>query len=67
MLDTLAQSTIASSWLKAKLALLKQRDFTRTMTTRHEWNEQRSGPQHVQWGRAGPQARTDNQLRNSSN
>ena len=34
MLDTLAQSTIASPWLKAKLALLKQRDFTPTMTTR---------------------------------
>jgi len=34
MLDTLAHSTIASPWLKAKLALLKQRDFTPTMTTR---------------------------------
>jgi len=34
MLDTLAQSTIASPWLKAKLALMKQRDFTPTMTTR---------------------------------
>jgi 3-hydroxyisobutyrate dehydrogenase-like beta-hydroxyacid dehydrogenase len=34
MLDTLAHSTIASPWLKAKLALMKQRDFTPTMTTR---------------------------------
>jgi 3-hydroxyisobutyrate dehydrogenase-like beta-hydroxyacid dehydrogenase len=34
MLDTLAQSTIASPWLKAKLTLLKRRDFTPTMTTR---------------------------------
>jgi 3-hydroxyisobutyrate dehydrogenase-like beta-hydroxyacid dehydrogenase len=34
MLETLAQSTIASPWLKAKLALMKQRDFTPTMTTR---------------------------------
>ena len=34
MLDTLAQSTLASPWLKAKVALLKPRDFTPTMTTR---------------------------------
>jgi 3-hydroxyisobutyrate dehydrogenase-like beta-hydroxyacid dehydrogenase len=34
MLDTLAQSTIASPWLKAKVGLLKQRDFTPTMTAR---------------------------------
>jgi 3-hydroxyisobutyrate dehydrogenase-like beta-hydroxyacid dehydrogenase len=34
MLDTIAQSTIASPWLKAKAALLKQRDFTVTMSTR---------------------------------
>ncbi len=34
MLDTLGQSTMASPWLKAKVALLKQRDFTPTMTTR---------------------------------
>jgi len=32
MLDTIAQSTIASPWLKAKIALLKPRDFTPTMT-----------------------------------
>ena len=31
MLDTIAQSTIASPWLKAKIALLKPRDFTATM------------------------------------
>jgi len=34
MLDTLAQSTIASPWLKAKVRLLKPRDFTPTMTAR---------------------------------
>jgi 3-hydroxyisobutyrate dehydrogenase-like beta-hydroxyacid dehydrogenase len=34
MLDTLAQSTIASPWLKAKVQLLKPRDFTPTMTAR---------------------------------
>lgn len=34
MLDTLAQSTLTSPWLKAKVALLKPRDFTPTMTTR---------------------------------
>jgi 3-hydroxyisobutyrate dehydrogenase-like beta-hydroxyacid dehydrogenase len=34
MLDTLAQSAIASPWLKAKIGLLKQRDFDPTMTTR---------------------------------
>jgi 3-hydroxyisobutyrate dehydrogenase-like beta-hydroxyacid dehydrogenase len=34
MLDTIAASTIASPWLKVKSALLKQRDFTPTMTTR---------------------------------
>jgi len=34
MLDTLAQSTLTSPWLKAKTALLKSRDFTPTMTTR---------------------------------
>ena len=34
MLDTLGQSAIASPWLKAKIGLLKQRDFTPTMTTR---------------------------------
>jgi 3-hydroxyisobutyrate dehydrogenase-like beta-hydroxyacid dehydrogenase len=34
MLDAIASSTIASPWLKAKLALLKPRDFTPTMTTR---------------------------------
>jgi len=34
MLDTLAQSTIASPWLKAKARLLKPRDFTPTMTAR---------------------------------
>ena len=33
MLDTLAESTIASPWLKAKAGLLKDRDFTTTMTT----------------------------------
>ena len=32
MLDTIAQSTIASPWLKAKIALLKPRDFTPTMS-----------------------------------
>jgi 3-hydroxyisobutyrate dehydrogenase-like beta-hydroxyacid dehydrogenase len=34
MLDTLAQSTLTSPWLKAKAASLKPRDFTPTMTTR---------------------------------
>lgn len=34
MLDTLAESTLASPWLKAKVALMKQRDFTPTMTGR---------------------------------
>jgi 3-hydroxyisobutyrate dehydrogenase-like beta-hydroxyacid dehydrogenase len=34
MLDTLGQSTLASPWLKAKVALLKPRDFTPTMTGR---------------------------------
>ena len=34
MLDTLAASTIASPFLKAKLRLLAERDFTTTMTTR---------------------------------
>jgi 3-hydroxyisobutyrate dehydrogenase-like beta-hydroxyacid dehydrogenase len=33
MLDTLAESTIASPWLKAKARLLRERDFTPTMTT----------------------------------
>lgn len=33
MLDTLAESTIASPWLKAKTRLLRERDFTPTMTT----------------------------------
>jgi|GraSoi_2013_40cm_1033754.scaffolds.fasta_scaffold05000_2 3-hydroxyisobutyrate dehydrogenase-like beta-hydroxyacid dehydrogenase len=32
MLDTIAHSTIASPWLKAKIALLKPRDFTPTMS-----------------------------------
>ncbi|HZP87359.1 MAG TPA: NAD(P)-dependent oxidoreductase [Burkholderiales bacterium] len=34
MLDTLAQSTLSSPWLKVKAQLLKQRDFTTTMSTR---------------------------------
>ena len=34
MLDTIAHSTIASPWLKAKIARLKPRDFTPTMTPR---------------------------------
>ncbi len=34
MLDTLGQSTLASPWLKAKVALMKPRDFTPTMTSR---------------------------------
>ena len=33
LLDTIAQSTIASPWLKVKAELMKQRDFTPTMTT----------------------------------
>jgi 3-hydroxyisobutyrate dehydrogenase-like beta-hydroxyacid dehydrogenase len=32
MLDTLAESTLTSPWLKAKVALMKPRDFTATMT-----------------------------------
>lgn len=34
MLDTLSQSTLASPWLGAKVALLKARDFAPTMTAR---------------------------------
>ena len=34
MLDTLGQSTLASPWLIAKVALMKPRDFTPTMTAR---------------------------------
>lgn len=34
MLDTLGQSTIASPWIKAKVNLMKARDFSATMTTR---------------------------------
>ena len=34
MLDTLAESTLTSPWLKAKVALMKPRDFTATMTGR---------------------------------
>lgn len=34
MLDAIGQSTIASPWLKAKIGLLKPRDFTATMTAR---------------------------------
>ena len=34
MLDTLGQSTLASPWLKAKVALMKPRDFAPTMTGR---------------------------------
>ena len=34
MLDTLAESTLGSPWLKVKAGLLKQRDFSPTMTTR---------------------------------
>jgi 3-hydroxyisobutyrate dehydrogenase-like beta-hydroxyacid dehydrogenase len=33
LLDTIAQSTIASPWLKVKAELMKRRDFTPTMTT----------------------------------
>jgi 3-hydroxyisobutyrate dehydrogenase-like beta-hydroxyacid dehydrogenase len=33
MLDAIGQSTIASPWLKAKVGLMKARDFTPTMTT----------------------------------
>ena len=33
MLDAIGQSTIASPWLKAKVELMKARDFTPTMTT----------------------------------
>ena len=32
MLDTMAESTLTSPWLKAKAALMKPRDFTPTMT-----------------------------------
>jgi 3-hydroxyisobutyrate dehydrogenase-like beta-hydroxyacid dehydrogenase len=34
MLETIGQSTIASPWLKAKVALMKSRDFSTTMTTK---------------------------------
>jgi 3-hydroxyisobutyrate dehydrogenase-like beta-hydroxyacid dehydrogenase len=34
MLEALAESTLASPWLKVKTGLLKQRDFSPTMTTR---------------------------------
>ena len=34
MLDTLANSTIASPWLKAKVELMRPRDFRPTMTAR---------------------------------
>ena len=34
MLDTLAQSTLASPWLKVKIAALKQHDYTATMSAR---------------------------------
>ena len=34
MLDTLGQSTISSPWLKAKVGLMKPRDFSPTMTAR---------------------------------
>lgn len=34
MLETIARSTIASPWIKAKAALMKARDFSPTMTTR---------------------------------
>jgi 3-hydroxyisobutyrate dehydrogenase-like beta-hydroxyacid dehydrogenase len=34
MLDTIGQSTLASPWLKAKVALMKARDFSPTMTAR---------------------------------
>jgi 3-hydroxyisobutyrate dehydrogenase-like beta-hydroxyacid dehydrogenase len=34
MLDAIGQSTIASPWMKAKVGLMKTRDFTPTMTTR---------------------------------
>jgi len=34
MLDTLAQSTLSSPWLKGKAALMKSRDFSPTMTGR---------------------------------
>lgn len=34
MLDTLGQSTISSHWLRAKIGLMKPRDFTPTMTSR---------------------------------
>ncbi len=34
MLDTLAQSTLASPWLKIKIAALKEHDYTATMSAR---------------------------------
>ena len=34
ILDTLAQSTLASPWLKVKIAALKQHDYTATMSAR---------------------------------
>lgn len=34
MLDTLAQSTVASPWLKMKIAALKQHDYNATMSAR---------------------------------
>lgn len=34
MLDTLAQSTLASPWLKVKIAALKRHDYTATMSAR---------------------------------
>ncbi len=34
MLDTLGQSTISSPWLRAKVGLMKARDFSPTMTSR---------------------------------
>ncbi|MFN0317095.1 MAG: NAD(P)-dependent oxidoreductase [Burkholderiales bacterium] len=34
MLDTLGQSTISSPWLRAKVGLMKVRDFSPTMTSR---------------------------------
>lgn len=34
MLDTLAQSTLASPWLKVKIAALKKHDYTATMSAR---------------------------------
>ncbi len=34
MLDTIGQSTLSSPWLKAKVGLMKPRDFSPTMTSR---------------------------------